>query len=601
MSKDKKLDPAVAARQAGIAQVLAHPVLAAIAGQVDFRADSTQQFVPAKGWLAVSPGGTVWLHPKRRAQPSEWARVIGIALSSLGLGLVRRREPAALWEVAALVSAWRFCAELKLGELPEEWRLPECDDASVETLLQRFCIDGCPAPLQAWHAEAAGGASLFVALDERPVSWRRQAPTPWHELLADGIARGVGRALAIAGGAPAGQAANPQSREHRARRRMMDRYPLLGALAASFDLENDIRICQQYDIRVAAIDVGARRIWINPAAGLNDEETLFVLAHELLHAGLNHASRRRGRDPVLWNVACDFAINSWLLEMQVGSPPAIGMLHDPDLAGQSADEIYDGLARDIRRARKLATLRGAGQPDLLGEDSGAQFTDAEEYCRRALAQGMDRWEYDGRRGTVPAGLLEEIRSLAQPPIPWDARLAHWFDERFPPLEMRRSYARPSRRQGATPDIPRPSLSKPPEEERKSRVFGVLLDTSGSMEPAMLGKALGAIASYAIARDVIAVRLVCCDAVAYDCGWVEPENLLDRFTLRGRGGTVLQPGFDHLRDLARKGEMPAHGPVLVVTDGWCEDKLETCMDHAYLLADGRRLPFAPRGEVFYITE
>ncbi|KQV42944.1 hypothetical protein [Duganella sp. Root336D2] len=601
MSKDKKPDPAAAARQAGIALVQAHPVLGAIAKQVQFRPDPTHQIAPAKGWLALSPGGTVWLHPKRRAQPEEWARVVGIMLSCLGLGLVRRREPADLWEVAALVSASRFCAELKLGELPEEWRLPECVDASVETLLQRFCTEGCPAPLLAWHADIAGGASLFAALDEKPVAWRRQTPVPWQELLADGIARGVGRALAIAGGAPASQAAQPHSREHRARRRMMDRYPLLGALAASFDLENDIRICQQYDIRVAAIDVGARRIWINPAAGLNDDETLFVLAHELLHAGLNHASRRRGRDPVLWNVACDFAINSWLLEMQVGSPPAIGMLYDADLAGQSADEIYDGLARDIRRARKLATLRGTGQPDLLGEDSGAPFTDAEEYCRRALAQGMDRWEHDGRRGTVPAGLLEEIRSLAQPPIPWDARLAHWFDERFPPLEMRRSYVRPSRRQGATPDIPRPMLCKPPEEERKSRVFGVLLDTSGSMEPAMLGKALGAIASYAMARDVIAVRLVCCDAMAYDCGWVEPENLLDRFTLRGRGGTVLQPGFDHLRDLARKGEMPAHGPVLVVTDGWCEDKLETSMDHAYLLADARRLPFSPRGEVFYITE
>jgi hypothetical protein len=82
---------------------------------------------------------------------------------------------------------------------------------------------------------------------------------------------------------------------------------------------------------------------------------------------------------------------------------------------------------------------------------------------------------------------------------------------------------------------------------------------------------------------------------------EPANLLDRFTLRGRGGTVLQPGFDRLRDLAHRGELPAHGPVLVVTDGWCEDKLETRMDHAYLLADGRRLPFIPRGEVFYMTE
>ncbi|WP_028103590.1 vWA domain-containing protein [Pseudoduganella violaceinigra] len=599
MSKEKKPDPAAAARQAGIAQVLAHPVLGAVAGQARFGADTAHRMVPSNGWIAVAPTGEISLHPKRRAQPEEWARVIGIALSCLGLGFVRRREPAALWEIASLVTALRFCAELKLGELPEAWRLPEREDASVETLLQRFCTGACPAPLQAWHADITGGEPLFVCLDEEPPSWQRKRP--WHELLADGIARGVGRALAIAGGAPVEQASKPQSREHRARRRMMDCYPLLGALAASFDLENDIRICQQYDIRVAAIDVGARRIWINPAAGLNDDETLFVLAHELLHAGLNHASRRRGRDAVLWNVACDFAINSWLMEMKVGAPPAIGMLYDAALAGQSADEIYDGLARDMRRTRKLATLRGTGQPDLLGEDSGGQFTDAEEYCRRALAQGMDRWEFDGRRGTVPAGLLEEIRSLAQPPIPWDARLAHWFDERFPPLALRRSYARPSRRQGATPDIPRPSLCKPPEEERKSRVFGVLLDTSGSMSPAMLGKALGAIASYAMARDVIAVRLVCCDAMAYDGGWVEPENLLDRFTLRGRGGTVLQPGFDHLRDLARGGEFPAHGPVLVVTDGWCEDRLATRMEHAYLLAEGRRLPFAPRGEVFYVTQ
>ena len=190
MSKYKKPDPAAAARQAGIAEVLAHPVLGAIAGQVEFRADATQQVVAAKGWLAVSPGGTVWLHPKRRAQPEQWARVIGIVLSCLGLGLVRRREPAALWEVAALVTALRFCAELKLGELPEEWRLPECEDASVESLLQRFCTDGCPVPLLAWHADIAGGASLFAALDEKPAPWRRQSRKAWHELLADGIARG---------------------------------------------------------------------------------------------------------------------------------------------------------------------------------------------------------------------------------------------------------------------------------------------------------------------------------------------------------------------------------------------------------------------------
>ena len=326
---------------------------------------------------------------------------------------------------------------------------------------------------------------------------------------------------------------------------------------------------------------------------------LFVFAHELLHAGLNHASRRRGRDPLLWNVACDFLINAWLIDMGVGTPPALGLLHDAALAAHSAEEVYDLLARDLRRARKLATLRGPGQPDMLGEARDGPFVDAEEYCRRALAQGLERCLFGGGRGTIPAGLMEAIRSLSQPPIPWDVRLAEWFDERFPPPELRRSYARPSRRQSATPGIPRPSPLKPPEEERKSRVFGVVLDTSGSMPPQLLGKALGAIASYSLARDVYAVRLVCCDAAAYDSGWVEPERLLERFTLKGRGGTVLQPGVDCLSRLAQRGEFPRQGPLLVITDGECEDSMEIAFDHAFLLPEGRRLPFVPRGEVFAV--
>jgi predicted metal-dependent peptidase len=236
---------------------------------------------------------------------------------------------------------------------------------------------------------------------------------------------------------------------------------------------------------------------------------------------------------------------------------------------------------------------------MLGEDSGHPFVDAETYCRRALAQGLDRCLFGGMRGTLPAGLVEEIRSLSQPPIPWDVRLAEWFDERFPPPELRRSYARPSRRQSSTPEIPRPSPLKPPEEARKSRVFGVVLDTSGSMEPQLLGKALGAIASYSLSREVYAVRLICCDASAYDSGWVEPEQLLDRFTIKGRGGTLLQPGVDCLRDLVRRGDFPKAGPVLFITDGYCENSLEIPFDHAFLLPEGNRLPFMARGEVFVV--
>ena len=78
------------------------------------------------------------------------------------------------------------------------------------------------------------------------------------------------------------------------------------------------------------------------------------------------------------------------------------------------------------------------------------------------------------------------------------KLGKWFDEQFPPLEKHRTYARLSRRQGFTPDIPRPSYVFQ-EKDFESRTFGVVIDTSGSMCSAQIGPALGAIASYAVSK------------------------------------------------------------------------------------------------------
>ena len=118
----------------------------------------------------------------------------------------------------------------------------------------------------------------------------------------------------------------------------------------------DPLICQRQDISVAAIDVANKQIFINPTAGLSNEECRFVMAHELLHAGLRHDTRCQGRDPYLWNVACDYVINSWLLEMGVGELPHIGVLYDPDLKNLSAESIYDQIVKNLRLIRKLSTL-----------------------------------------------------------------------------------------------------------------------------------------------------------------------------------------------------------------------------------------------------
>lgn len=391
---------------------------------------------------------------------------------------------------------------------------------------------------------------------------------------------------------------NKLSPAQKAKQWFINHYPLLASLAANFTIIENQQICQRLNISVAAIDVTTQEIFFNPAAGLDEEESKFVMAHELLHAGLRHHERCLGRDPYFWNVSCDYVINHWLVEMGVGRLPEIGVLLDQELSGLSAEAIYDRIVTDLRTYRKLYTFRGIGQGDIL--DHGDQrFWDIKEgtalddFYKGALAQGLVYHQELGR-GLLPAGLIEEIRALGQPPIPWDVELARWFDDHFPPMEKQRTFSRMSRRQSSTPDIPRPSWAYR-ETDLEGRTFGVVLDTSGSMDHKLLGKALGAIASYSLSKDVPFVRVVFCDAVAYDAGYMATEDIAERVKIKGRGGTVLQPGIDLLEQAA---DFPKNGPILIITDGYC-DRLRVSRKHAYILPKGKNLPFVPRGPVFRI--
>lgn len=73
----------------------------------------------------------------------------------------------------------------------------------------------------------------------------------------------------------------------------------------------------------------------------------------------------------------------------------------------------------------------------------------------------------------------------------------------------------------------------------------------------------------------------------------PEAIAERVKVKGRGGTVLQPGMDLLE---RAEDFPKDGPILVITDGQC-DVLRIRREHALLVPAGARLPFVPRGKVF----
>jgi len=587
-------DPAREAFEKGRALVAAHPLYGELLRHAFVIRDRTS-LCPPDGWAVVVDNGDLHVNPTRRGAPEAWARVIAHCLLHLGFDHFQRRPRPREWNAACCAAVEQFLELQKLGALPPELATGELPAGNESRLYEAFCREGLPDPLPVLPVSGPGVGDLWW-------DWRAPAtppggtPVSWPKRFGEALAHAVSAVVARAAGAP--DASRPRSLAERGRRWFIDHYPLLGSLAVAFDLVEDPVALARMQISIAAVDAEAKEIYVD-GRRLDEASCRFVLAHEMLHVALRHGARRRCRDPYLWNVACDYVINGWLVEMGLGELPPFGALYDPALKGLSAEAVYDRIVTELRRHRKVATLRGMGLGDLLEAGrpdwrASAAGTDLDAFYRRCLAQGLAYHEESGR-GLLPAGLVEEIRALAQPPIPWDVELARWFDGWLAPLVHRRSYARASRRQQSNPDIPRPRWA-PMETSLDGRTFGVVLDTSGSMQRKVLAQALGALVGYATSRDVPAVRVVFCDAAPYDQGYLRPEEIAETVRVRGRGGTILQPGIDLLQ---RASDFPPDGPLLVITDGRCEP-LQIRREHAFLVPQGRSLPFAPRGPVFRMT-
>jgi predicted metal-dependent peptidase len=583
-------------------------------GAAQFAKDGFARIVvhPRPSWMRARSGPpmgytfTLAANAWRRVPAEEWVNVIAQAELHVAMCHVDPARSDLAWRLACELVAADFLRQIGVGRRPAEIAYPDMalPARNAEAIADHIRAQGAEAVARySGHGIAGAGQPSWVWDGSTP-PFDARTRREHTDALAAAIRKSVVAAVETAGArarGPASPKRDPNSLAERARSWFIASYPLLAALAATFEIVEDTDQCAALDIRIAAVDPELQRIYINPTFGWTYGAMQFAMAHELMHVGLSHAARRQGRDPFLWNVACDYVINGWLVEMGVGELPTDDLLLDPALGleRESAEAIYDRIVKDLRlmrRLRKAITMSGRSRPDILGERPQGWWKgpgcDLDAFYRRALAEGLDLHQAQGVRGLLPGDLIEEVRALQQPPIPWDVQLGQWLDAFFPPLERRRTFARASRRQSATPDIPRPVWARP-SERLATRTFGVVLDTSGSMPPNLLARGLGAIASYALSRDVTMVRVIQCDARVHDMGYVEPERLLDRVEVRGRGGTVLRPATELLE---RSEDFPKDAPILVITDGAC-DVFTVRREHAFLMPEGARLPFRTQAPTF----
>ncbi|HPY90742.1 MAG TPA: VWA-like domain-containing protein [Lentisphaeria bacterium] len=361
------------------------------------------------------------------------------------------------------------------------------------------------------------------------------------------------------------------------RMQMLEMHPFWGYLLLQ------VKLTPALDLPAFAATDYLRHIWFNPARTrlLNAAQLGFVLAHEICHQVFATSERARDRDPFLWNLAADFAINLIVADITVPGGKEwkklyeepeivipgygkIGILLDEDFRGMIAETIYEHLRLEEEeeeeedgeghqgRAPQMVTFQLPDQqgvprqlPDILDHQGGIDIhlpldltVDMRETLQARIRDAIGAWSAGDRRGDLPSNLLTQLGLLNPPQIPWQ-RLFH----RFADAAVARddySLARPNRRYLAM------NLIVPGRYQETLNRVVIALDTSASMDKEELRDVASEIVGMMPLVDDI--TLIVADAAIQEVVPFEGlESFLRAGRLPGRGGTDHVCVFDYIAE------------------------------------------------------
>jgi hypothetical protein len=167
------------------------------------------------------------------------------------------------------------------------------------------------------------------------------------------------------------------------------------------DLLSNIDIYGSDAIRPKTMCTDGKRIIFHPefVASQTDAAIRLVLAHELLHCIGDHMKRRQDRNPLIWNYACDYAINPILDGEDFGQ--AKNETAWPKNADGSRmgllEEKYSGMrAEDIYEIIKDNPLPKQENQDLGNVvDEGTPLPGPSEGLEIQIEEGEDEFEETG--------------------------------------------------------------------------------------------------------------------------------------------------------------------------------------------------------------
>jgi len=270
---------------------------------------------------------------------------------------------------------------------------------------------------------------------------------------------------------------------------------------------------------------------------LSEPELDGVKVHEAYHRILKHHLRMGKRDPELWNIACDYAINPIIINSGLTLPD--GALIDSKFYNMPAEKIYDILQSD-----KKDGGGNSPQPQEWGnvQDQGSDMSEDQIKAEEATINAQVVMAVNSMKkeaGKLPSDIQEIINEMKRSQVDWKDVLRRFIGGDQPEGY---SYRRPNRRQWYLNEVITPISNK---IGCGDIVVGI--DTSGSVSSKELSHFLGELNAISNMSGAESVTIITCDADIQDVIRYEKGEQIETIECKGRGGTRVKPVFDYIAE------------------------------------------------------
>jgi predicted metal-dependent peptidase len=345
--------------------------------------------------------------------------------------------------------------------------------------------------------------------------------------------------------------ADVQDRIIVARVGLLLRHPFFGNMATRMKVQN----CDDW-CGTAATD--GKNLYYNTQFfnALSNKEIEFVIAHEILHCVFDHIIRREDRNPMLYNIACDYIVNNTLVRDKIGDPvKMIPIYQDWKYDGWSSEEVYDKLFKEAEKngeeaLKQLGELldehidweKKPGQKESKGKGKGRPTYTKDELkkIRDSIKENMMSAAQAAGAGNVPGEIERMIKELTEPKMNWREILRQQIQAT---IRNDYTFSRPSRKGWHT------SVILPGMNFDQQIDCAIGIDMSGSIGDSQAKVFLSEVKGIMDEFKEYNLKIWCFDTKVYnekDYNSTDGEDILD-YEIMGGGGTEFMCNWDYMKE------------------------------------------------------